>query len=229
MIDLYTWSTSNGRKASIMLEELGADYTVHPIHIGKGDQFTPDYLAINPNGKIPAIVDSDGPGGAPITVFESGAILIYLAEKSGRFLPTEPVARMEVIQWLMFQMGGIGPMFGQVHHFLRAAKEKVPYGIERYGTEARRLYGVLDNRLAEHDYVAAGPYTIADMAIFPWCRLAKRQRQDIESFPNVKRWFDDIAARPAVARDMEKLEDIVDGFSRESWDVSFGARQRNQG
>ena len=202
MIDLYTWSTSNGRKASIMLEELGADYTVHPIHIGKGDQFTPDYLAINPNGKIPAIVDSDGPGGAPITVFESGAILIYLAEKSGRFLPTEPVARMEVIQWLMFQMGGIGPMFGQVHHFLRAAKEQVPYGIERYGTEARRLYGVLDRRLEGRDHLAGDGYSIADIATWPWVFRREWQEIDLAEFPNVKRWFDALGARPAVERGM---------------------------
>ena len=203
MIDLYTWSTSNGRKASIMLEELGADYTVHPIHIGKGDQFTPEYLAINPNGKIPAIVDSDGPGGAPIAVFESGAILIYLAEKHGRFLPTEPVARMEVIQWLMFQMGGIGPMFGQVHHFLRAAKEQVPYGIERYGTEVRRLYGVLDRRLDGRDHLAGDGYSIADIATWPWVFRREWQQIDLADFPNVKRWFDAVGSRPAVERGMQ--------------------------
>ena len=203
MIDLYTWSTSNGRKASIMLEELGADYTVHPIHIGKGDQFAPDYLAINPNGKIPAIVDSDGPGGAPITVFESGAILIYLAEKSGRFLPTEPVARMEVIQWLMFQMGGIGPMFGQVHHFLRAAKEQVPYGIERYGTEVRRLYGVLDRRLDGRDHLAGDGYSIADIATYPWVVRHEWQQVDLAEFPNVKRWYDPVGSRPAVQRGLQ--------------------------
>ncbi|MCY4394990.1 MAG: glutathione S-transferase N-terminal domain-containing protein [Rhodospirillaceae bacterium] len=200
MIDLYTWSTSNGRKASIMLEELGADYTLHPIHIGKGDQFTPEFLAINPNGKIPAIIDSDGPGGAPITVFESGAILIYLAEKYGRFLPTDPAARMEVIQWLMFQMGGIGPIFGQVHHFLRAAKEQVPYGIERYGTEARRLYGVLDRRLDGRDHLAGDGYSIADIATWPWVLRHEWQQVDLAEYPNVKRWFDAIGSRPAVQR-----------------------------
>ncbi len=203
MIDLYTWSTSNGRKASIVLEELGADYTVHPIHIGKGDQFAPEFLAINPNGKIPAIVDSDGPGGAPITVFESGAILIYLAEKFGRFLPAEPVARMEVIQWLMFQMGGIGPIFGQVHHFLRAAKEKVPYGIERYGTEARRLYGVLDRRLDGRDHLAGDGYSIADIATYPWVLRHEWQQIDLADYPNVKRWFDAIGSRPAVQRGIQ--------------------------
>ena len=203
MIDLYTWSTSNGRKASIMLEELGADYTLHPIHIGKGDQFTPEYLAINPNGKIPAIVDSDGPGGAPIAVFESGAILIYLAEKYGQFLPTEPVARMEVIQWLMFQMGGIGPIFGQVHHFLRAAKEKVPYGIERYGTEARRLYGVLDRRLDGREHLAGEGYSIADIATWPWVLRHEWQQIDLADYPNVKRWFDAVGSRPAVQRGIQ--------------------------
>ena len=203
MIDLYTWSTSNGRKASIMLEELGADYTVHPIHIGKGDQFAPEFLAINPNGKIPAIVDSDGPGGAPLAVFESGAILIYLAEKSGRFLPAEPVARMEVIQWLMFQMGGIGPIFGQVHHFLRAAKEKVPYGIERYGTEARRLYGVLDRRLDGRDHLAGDGYSIADIATWPWVLRHEWQQVDLAEYPNVKRWFDAVGSRPAVQRGIQ--------------------------
>ena len=203
MIDLYTWSTSNGRKASIMLEELGADYTLHPIHIGKGDQFTPEFLAINPNGKIPAIIDSDGPGGAPITVFESGAILIYLAEKFGRFLPTDPAARMEVIQWLMFQMGGIGPIFGQVHHFLRAAKEQVPYGIERYGTEARRLYGVLDRRLDGRDHLAGDGYSIADIATWPWVLRHEWQQIDLVEYPNVKRWFDAIGSRPAVQRGIQ--------------------------
>ena len=203
MIDLYTWSTSNGRKASIMLEDLGADYTLHPIHIGKGDQFTPEFLAINPNGKIPAIIDSDGPGGAPITVFESGAILIYLAEKFGRFLPTDPAARMEVIQWLMFQMGGIGPIFGQVHHFLRAAKEQVPYGIERYGTEARRLYGVLDRRLDGRDHLAGDGYSIADIATWPWVLRHEWQQIDLVEYPNVKRWFDAIGSRPAVQRGIQ--------------------------
>ncbi|MDE0705640.1 MAG: glutathione S-transferase N-terminal domain-containing protein [Rhodospirillaceae bacterium] len=203
MIDLYTWSTSNGRKASIMLEELGADYTVHPIHIGKGDQFAPEFLAINPNGKIPAIVDSDGPDGAPIAVFESGAILIYLAEKFGRFLPAAPAPRMEVIQWLMFQMGGIGPIFGQVHHFLRAAKEKVPYGIERYGTEARRLYGVLDRRLDGRDHLAGDGYSIADIATWPWVLRHEWQEIDLADYPNVKRWFDTVGSRPAVQRGIQ--------------------------
>ncbi len=202
MIDLYTWSTSNGRKASIMLEELDVDYTVHPVHIGRQEQFTPEFLSINPNGKIPAIVDSDGPDGNPIKVFESGAILIYLAEKYDQFLPTEPVARIEVLQWLMFQMGGVGPMFGQAHHFMRAAKEEVPYGINRYGNEVRRLYGVLDVRLNDQNYLAGGDYSIADIATYPWVFRREWHRIDLNDFPNVKRWFDALSARLAIQRGM---------------------------
>ena len=179
-------------------------------------------------------MDHDGPGGREIALFESGAILLYLADKTGRFLPEVPHERWETVQWLMWQMGGFGPMLGQAHHFNAYAPMRpdgpvvLPYAQERYTKEAARLYGVLDKRLEGHEYVAAGQYTIADMAIFPWCRLAYRQRQDIESFPNVKRWFDVIAARPAVAKDMEETEDIVDGFSKESWEISFGARQHSQ-
>lgn len=202
MIDLYTWGTPNGRKVSIMLEEVGLPYAVHPIDITKGDQFTPDYIAINPNSKIPAIVDPDGPDGQPLTLFESGAILIYLAEKTGRFLPADPAGRYATLQWLMFQMGGIGPMFGQTHHFRRFAPEQIPYAIERYSKETRRLYGVLDKRLGEAEYVA-GAYSIADMAIFPWCQRAEWQGIDIAAdFPNVQRWYDSIAARPAVQKGM---------------------------
>ena len=202
MIDLYSWPTSNGRKVSIMLEELDAEYVAHPINIGRDEQFTPEFLKINPNGKIPAIVDQDGPAGSPIAVIESGAILIYLAEKFGRFLPTEPVARLDVIQWLMFQMGGIGPMFGQAHHFMRAAKEEVPYGIARYGKEVRRLYGVLDERLATREYIAGGDYSIADIAIYPWVSRNEWHRVSLDDFPAVKRWFDSISGRPAVASGM---------------------------
>ena len=234
MIDLYTAATPNGQKIHIMLEETGLAYRTHWVRISRGEQFKADYLSISPNNKVPAIVDDDGPGGRTITLFESGAILLYLADKSGRFLPQEPHERWETVQWLMWQMGGFGPMLGQAHHFNAYAPMRpdgpvvLPYAQQRYTNEAARLYGVLDKRLSEHDYVAAGQYTIADMAIFPWCRLAKRQRQDIESFPNVKRWFDTIASRPAVARDMDKLEDIVDGFTKESWEVSFGTRQNSQ-
>ena len=203
MIDLYSWKTSNGRKLGIMLEELGIPYKAHPIDIGEGDQFTPEFSKLNPNQKIPAMVDSDGPGGKPITLFESGAMLIYLAEKTGRFFPQDPHKRYETIQWLMFQMGGIGPIFGQVHHFKRAAKEQVPYALERYGTECRRLYGVLDGRLADHPYLAAGEYTIADIATYPWVLRHPWQEIELADFPNVKRWFDEISARPAVKSGIE--------------------------
>ena len=234
MIDLYTAATPNGQKIHIMLEECGLAYRAKWVDISRGDQFEPEFLAISPNNKIPAIVDHDGPGGREIALFESGAILLYLADKTGRFLSEVPHERWETVQWLMWQMGGFGPMLGQAHHFNAYAPMRpdgpvvLPYAQERYTKEAARLYGVLDKRLEGHEYVAAGQYTIADMAIFPWCRLAYRQRQDIESFPNVKRWFDVIAARPAVAKDMEETEDIVDGFSKESWEISFGARQHSQ-
>jgi GST-like protein len=202
MIDLYTWGTPNGRKASVMLEECGLKYDVHKIDIGKGDQFKPEFLAVNPNGKIPAIVDRDGPDGKPISVFESGAILIYLAEKTGSaLLPADPRRRTAVLQWLMFQMGGVGPMFGQAHHFIRFAPEKVPYGIERYSKETRRLYGVMDRRLGEAAYLA-GDYSIADIATYPWVARHEYHEVKLEDFPNVKRWFDAISARPAVAKGM---------------------------
>ncbi|CAA7627219.1 glutathione S-transferase N-terminal domain-containing protein [Magnetospirillum sp. UT-4] len=202
MIDLYTWSTPNGRKVSIMLEECGLPYRVHPIDISKGDQFGPDYVAINPNSKIPAIVDPQGPDGRPLALFESGAILVYLADKTGLFMPADAVGRYQVLQWLMFQMGGIGPMFGQTHHFRRFAPEPVPYAVDRYSKETRRLYGVLDKRLAEVEYVA-GAYSIADMAIYPWCQRSDWQGVDLAAdFPSVKRWQDAVAARPAVARGM---------------------------
>jgi GSH-dependent disulfide-bond oxidoreductase len=201
MIDLYTWTTPNGRKASIMLEECGLPYTTHAVNIGKDEQFTPEFIAINPNSKIPAIIDSDGDNGKPLSIFESGAILIYLAEKTGKFLATEGRARSEALQWLMFQMGGVGPIFGQVHHFLRAAKEPVPYAIERYGKEKDRLYGVLDRRLQDHQYLA-GDYSIADMATYPWVARYEWHKMDLSTVPHVKRWFDAISARPAVQRGM---------------------------
>ncbi len=201
MIDLYTWGTPNGRKVSIMLEETGLDYRVRTVDIGKGEQFVPDFVAVNPNSKIPAIVDHDGPGGQPFSLFESGAILVYLAEKTGRFLPAEPRGRYETLQWLMFQMGGFGPMLGQAHHFRRFAPETVPYAVERYTKEARRLYGVLEARLAQADYVA-GDYSIADMALWPWTQRADWQGIDFADLPHVRRWSDAIAARPAVQRGM---------------------------
>lgn len=200
MIDLYTWTTPNGRKVSIMLEEVGLPYRVHSINIGKDEQFAPDYLKINPNGKIPSIVDPDGPDGKPIAMMESGAILVYLARKTGRLLAA---GREEyaTLQWLMFQMGGVGPMFGQVHHFLRAAKEQVPYAIERYSKETKRLYGVLNERLKENDYLA-GEYSIADIATYPWVARYEWHKTDLNDFPAVKRWFDAISARPAVKKGM---------------------------
>jgi GST-like protein len=202
MIDLYTWSTPNGRKISIMLEELGLPYKVYPVNIGKGEQFEPEYVAINPNSKIPAIVDPDGPDGSPIRMMESGAILIYLAGKTGRLLPQSARERYAALEWLMFQMGGIGPIFGQVHHFLRAAKEPVPYAIERYTRETRRLYGVLNARLEDHEYLADG-YSIADIATYPWVARYEWHKTDLNEFPRVKRWFDAISVRPAVQRGMK--------------------------
>ena len=203
MIDLYTLGTPNGRKASVMLEEVGLPYNVHVVDIRKGDQFKPEFVAINPNSKIPAIVDPDGPGGQPLALFESGAILIYLADKTGSpLLPAEGADRYTVLQWLMFQMGGVGPMFGQTHHFLKFAKEDVPYAKERYSTETRRLYGVLDKRLGEADFMA-GAYSIADIATYPWVMRHEFQQVDLADFPNVKRWTEVISARPAVQRGME--------------------------
>ena len=201
MIDLYTWTTPNGRKVSIMLEELGLPYRVHPVNIGKDDQFKPDYLRINPNGKIPSIVDPDGPDGKPFAMMESGAILIYLADKSGKLLAKSGRARYAALQWLMFQMGGVGPIFGQTHHFLRAAKEQVPYAIERYGKETRRLYGVLNDHLKDRAYLA-DEYTIADIATYPWVSRHEWHKVDLNEFPHVKRWYDVISARPAVQKGM---------------------------
>jgi len=203
MIDLYTWTTPNGRKVSVMLEELGLAYNVHKVNISKDEQFRPEFLAISPNNRIPAIVDNDGPGGKPLSLFESGAILIYLAEKTGsKLLPVEPRARTVVLQWLMWQMGGVGPMFGQTHHFMHAAPEKVPYGIERYSKETRRLYGVMNKRLGEAAYLAGADYSIADIATYPWVARHEHHKVDLAEFPNVKRWFDAISARPAVAKGM---------------------------
>lgn len=203
MIDLYTWPTPNGHKAAIMLEETGLDYRVHPVDIANGEQFAPDYLAINPNGKIPAIVDRDGPGGGPFAIFESGAILIYLAEKTGKLLAPEPRRRSLAIQWLMLQVGGIGPMFGQAQHFRRFAPQPLPYAIERYSKEAARLYGVLDNRLAASAFLAGEEYSIADIASYPWVTRHDWQGVNLADFPNVGRWAEAIGARPAVARGMQ--------------------------
>ena len=202
MIDLYTWSTPNGRKASIMLEECGLPYKVHTVNIGKDEQFKPEFLAINPNNRIPAIVDPQGPDGKPLPLFESGAILIYLSEKTGgKFMPKTPRGRYITLQWLMFQMGGVGPMFGQAHHFIRAKKDEIPYGTERYVNEAKRLYGVMDKRLSQAEYLA-DEYSIADIATYPWAARHEWHRVDLNAFPAVKRWYDKIGARPAVAKGM---------------------------
>ncbi len=201
MITLYTWATPNGRKVSIMLEECWLAYRAEPVDIMRGAQFSPGFKAINPNSKIPAIVDEDGPGGTPFKLFESGAILLYLAEKTGKFLPAEGRGRYEALQWLMFQMGGIGPVFGQAHHYLRFAPEPVPYSIKRFGDETARLYGVLDRRLGEADTLA-GEYSVADMATFPWVARHEFHNIDLAAYPNVRRWHYAIAARPAVRRGM---------------------------
>jgi GST-like protein len=201
MIQLYTWGTPNGKKASIMLEEIGMPYEVHPINIGQGDQMKPEYLAINPNNKIPSIIDPDGPGGKPFTLFESGAILMYLAEKSGKLWPADLRQRYTMIQWLMFQMGGVGPMFGQANYFYRL-EEKNPQAIDRFKKEALRLYNVLNQALAEREYLA-GEYSIADIATYPWVWRHEGHQVKLEEFPYVKRWFDTISARPAVQRGME--------------------------
>jgi len=201
MIEVYTWPTPNGHKVHIMLEETGLAHEIRPVNIRTGEQFKPEFLRISPNNKIPAIVDRDGPGGKPLPVFESGAILIYLAGKTGKLLPRDDRGKYVALQWLMFQMGHIGPMFGQVHHFLRSAKEQVPYAIERYTKEKDRLYGVLDRRLGEAEYLA-GEYSIADIATYPWVARYDWHKTDLNAFPNVKRWFDAIGARPAVKRGM---------------------------
>ena len=226
MIEVYSWATPNGHKVHVMLEECGLDYRAIPVDIGTGAQFEPAFLAISPNNKIPAIVDTDGPDGKPISLFESGAILIYLASKTGRFLPEDTRGRYEVFEWLMFQMGSVGPMLGQTHHFRIYAPEKIPYAIERYSKEARRIYGVLDKRLQQRDWIAADQYTIADIAIFPWLRSWQNQGIEWADFPHLKSWFDRIAARPAVQRGVEVLAGLRKPFRSEAErEVLFGARQ----
>ena len=226
MIELYSWATPNGHKIHIMLEETGLAYSVHGVDIGRGDQFEPGFLAISPNNRVPAIVDTEGPDGKPISIFESGAILLYLAEKTGEFLPKDARARYEVIQWLMFQMGNIGPMLGQAHHFRAYAPDKIDYAINRYTNEARRLYGVVDKRLTDRPFFA-GEYSIADMAIFPWLRSWERQGVNIDDYPHLKRWFDAIAARPAVQRGVQVLsaQSRPGPMDEKAKEILFGARQ----
>ncbi len=201
-IELFYWPTPNGHKITIMLEELGVPYAVKYINIGRGEQFAPDFLKIAPNNRMPAIIDPDGPGGAPISVFESGAILQYLGRKYGRFYPTDERPRVQVEEWLFWQMGGLGPMAGQAHHFRQYAPEKIEYGINRYTNEVNRLYGVMNRRLEEHEYLA-GAYSIADMACIGWVRPYENQGQTLDDFPNLKRWFEAVLARPAVQRGIE--------------------------
>ena len=209
MIDLYYWTTPNGHKITMFLEEAGVPYTIKPVNISKGDQFKPEFLAVAPNNRIPAIVDHEPKGGgAPISIFESGAILVYLAEKTGRFMPSDLRGRTEVLQWLLWQMAGLGPMAGQNHHFSQYAPEKIPYAIERYVKETNRLYGVLNKRLADRAFMAGADYSIADMAAYPWIVPWTRQGQNLDNFPNVRRWFDAIRARPATVRAYAKVDEV---------------------
>jgi GST-like protein len=229
MLEVYSWPTPNGHKVHIMLEECGLAYRVHPVDIGQGEQFDPAFLAISPNNKIPALTDPDGPGGQPLSLFESGAILLYLAGKTGRFLPADVAAKYEALQWLMFQVGGVGPMLGQAHHFRIYAPEKLPYAIDRYTQEAQRLYGVLNKRLAHSTYVGGTEYSIADIAVFPWLRSWKNQGVEMARYPHLKGWFDEVAARPAVQRGVEVLANrrrpLTDERAREAL---FGERQLKQ-
>jgi GST-like protein len=229
MIDLYFWTTPNAYKVTILLEELGWTYNVVPVHVGKGEQFRPEFLKISPNNKISALVDHDGPGHTPIAIFESGAIMMYLAEKSGwRFMPADMRRRYDVVQWLMFQMGSVGPMLGQAHHFRRYAPEPIPYAVERYTNEAHRIYSVIDRRLSEAPYLA-GEYSIADMATYPWLRPHKWQGQDLVEFPHLSRWYADVRARPAVQRELAILQDTLNRNrnkpSGKAWNTLFGAKQ----
>jgi GST-like protein len=224
VIDLYYWTTPNGHKITIFLEEADLPYSIVPVNISKGEQFKPEFLRFSPNNQIPAIVDNaPAVGGRPVSVFESGAILVYLGDKTGKFLPTEPYSRVEVMQWLFWQMGGLGPMAGQNHHFSQYAPEKIPYAIERYVKETNRLYGVLDKRLADREFVA-GDYSIADMASYPWVVPYERQGQRLDEFPNLKRWFETIRARPAVTRayELAKKINVQPTVSEESKSILFG-------
>jgi GST-like protein len=227
MIELYTWPTPNGHKIHIMLEESGLPYRVHPVNIGAGEQFEPAFLKISPNNKMPAMIDTEGPGGKPLSVFESGAMLLYLASKTGRFLPEDITKKWSTLQWLMFQMGGVGPMLGQAHHFLGYAPEKIPYAMDRYKNEANRLYGVIDRRLAESKYIACDEYTIADMAIVPWLRFPERQGVNIDEYPKLKAWRDAIIERPAVRRALEILAERrrVGAHTDKEREILFGKTQ----
>ena len=227
MIELYTWPTPNGHKIHIMLEETGLKYNVHAVDIGKGEQFEAKFLEISPNNKIPAMIDTEGPGGKPLALAESGAMLFYLAAKTGKFLPRDMAKRWKVLQWTMFQMGHIGPMLGQAHHFLQYAPEKIEYAMNRYRNEANRLYGVVDRQLRESKYLACDEYTIADMATVPWMRFPERQGVQVDEYPTLKRWRDAILERPAVKRALEVLKDArrAGEMTREQKEILFGAKQ----
>jgi len=226
MIDVYSTATPNGHKVHIMLEECELPYRVHHINIAEGDQFKPDFLAISPNNKIPAIVDADGPDGKPMSLFESGAILVYLASKAGKFLGNSDREKFVTLQWLMFQMGGVGPMLGQAHHFRIYAPEKIDYAVNRYTNEAKRLYGVINKRLSQSAYLAGDEYTIADIATFPWLRSSKNQGIDWDDYPHAKRWFDEISERPAVKRGVDVLADLRKPLTDDkARDMLFGNAQ----
>jgi GST-like protein len=226
MIDVYSWPTPNGHKVHIMLEECGLLYRAHPVDIGAGDQFKPEFLAISPNNKIPAIVDADGPDGKPISLFESGAILLYLASKAGKFLGETDREKFNTLQWLMFQKGGLGPMLGQAHHFRIYAPTQIDYAVNRYTNEAKRLYGVMDTQLSKTAYLAGDQYTIADIASFPWTRSWQNQGIDWAEYPHVKRWFDEISARTAVQRGVEVLAGLRKPLNDDkAKEILFGAIQ----
>jgi GSH-dependent disulfide-bond oxidoreductase len=235
MIDVYFWPTPNGYKVTVMLEEVGLKYKVIPVNIGKGDQFKPEFLKISPNNKMPAIVDHEGPGGEPLAMFESGAILMYLAEKTGKLMPSDTRGKYAVIQWLMFQMGTVGPMLGQAHHFRRYAPEKLEYAIQRYTNEAARIYNVIDNRLGESAYLAGADYSIGDIATYPWLVPHSMQGQELDKYPNLKRWYEEIRNRPATQRGFAVMADVIERMraqqaqqtqpDKESWNNLFGSKQ----
>jgi len=228
MIDLYYWTTPNGHKITIFLEEAGLKYNIIPINIGAGDQFKPEFLKISPNNRMPAIVDPDGPGGKPIAIFESGAILMYLAEKTGKLMPSDPRGKYNVIQWLMFQMASVGPMLGQAHHFRVYAPEKLEYAINRYTNEAKRIYNVIEKQLSQSPYIA-GDYSIADIAIYPWLVPHNMQGQNLDDFPHLKKWYEGIRARPAVQAGFAAMSDQLKNRpptqDQKAWDTLFGAKQ----
>ncbi len=228
MIDVYFWPTPNGYKITVMCEEAGLKYNIIPVNIGAGDQFKPEFLKISPNNRMPAIIDPDGPGGKPIAIFESGAILMYLAEKTGKLMPSDPRGKYNVIQWLMFQMASVGPMLGQAHHFRVYAPEKLEYAINRYTNEAKRIYNVIDKQLSQSPYIA-GDYSIADIAIYPWLVPHNMQGQDLDDFPHLKKWYEGLRARPAVqagfAAMADQLKNRPPTQDQKAWDTLFGAKQ----